>query len=208
MPTELENRVRRPEGCTKLKVAKQTKTGDTYSYGKKERLYGLEEVAVTYTYAEGAAYSDNMQDTSIRRVSSADIEVQIRQLAPETEAKLMGKKFVNGIKVTNSKDIAPVWAVSWIQTNSDGSETHREFYNCTVSREEGTNTTVKDGIEYDVVTLKIKALPLVNGDVDIEFDNDAEGVSEEVLTKFESDVILSNAIPSGATLSKEGRENK
>lgn len=186
----MENRVRRPEGCTMLHVAELKNTESAITYGEQERLYGLEEISCTYNYAEGAAYSDNQQDTSIRRPSSAELEIKIRQLSPKTEARLMGKRYVKGKKVTSTNDTAPPWAVSYRQTNSDGSYTNKLFYNCTVSREEGTITTVKDGIEYDVVTLKVKALPLPNGDLDLEFDNDADGVTEKDLTDFFKTVMM------------------
>lgn len=188
--TEMENVVRRPEGCTELRVALQTASDGVLGYDSKIRLYGLEEINVNYNYVEGAGYSDNMQDTYRRKASSADIEIKLRQLSPKTEAMLMGKKFIEGKKITNSNDKAPKWAVSFKQTNSDNSFTYKEFYNCTVSREDGTYKTIKDGIEYDVSTLKIKALPLVDGNIDIEFDNDATGVTPADLASFKTTVMM------------------
>ncbi|MGL4742274.1 MAG: hypothetical protein ACRC41_16015 [Sarcina sp.] len=199
---------RRPEGCTKLHIWEQELTvAGELNYLEAIRLWGLEEITSTSNYTEGSAYSDNTQDTYVKKTASVDLTILVRELATKTEALIMGKDFIKGKKVSRSTDRARKFAVAYEQTNSDGSSTFKLYYNCTLAKDEAKNTTIKDGIEYDVITITGKALPCpeLGGALDLEFESDADGVTAQDITNFFKTVTMP---PEAETPAKESLKIK
>ena len=52
-----------------------------------------------------------MQDTNIKKPSYIDISITLRELSNKLEVFIMGKKYVNGKKVTSVTDSAPSLAL-------------------------------------------------------------------------------------------------
>lgn len=184
---------RRPEGCTKLHIWEQEiSDAGELNYLDVIRLWGLEEITSTSNYTEGSAYSDNTQDTYVKKTASVDLTILVRELATKTEALIMGKEFIKGKKVSRASDRAKKFAVAYEQTNSDGSSTFKLYYNCTLAKDEAKNTTIKDGIEYDVITITGKALPCpeLGGALDLEFESDAVGVTAQDIANFFKTVMM------------------
>lgn len=184
---------RRPEGCTKLHIWEQEiSDAGELNYLDPIRLWGLEEITSTSSYTEGSAYSDNTQDTYIKKTASVDLAILVRELSTKIEALIMGKEFIKGKKVSRASDRAKKFAVAYEQTNSDGSSTFKLYYNCTLAKDEAKNTTIKDGIEYDVITITGKALPCpeLDGALDLEFESDAEGITAQDITNFFKTVTM------------------
>ena len=102
----------------------------------------------------------------------------------------MGKKYENGKKVTSVTDSAPSLALLYQQTNSDGTYTNRVLYNCTLSRDEVSNTTTTDSISFDSVKLSGKAIPLEDGNLDLTMESDDPDVDAEELANFFNEVIM------------------
>ena len=115
-----------------------------------------------------------------------DISITLRELSNELEAFIMGKKYTNGKKVTSVTDSAPSLALLYQQTNSDGSYTNRVLYNCTLARDEVSNTTTTDSISFDSVKLSGKAIPLEGGNLDLTMEND----DPEELANFFNEVVM------------------
>lgn len=184
---------RRPEGCRNLHIWElEILESGELNYLEVIRLWGLEEITSTSSYTEGAGYSDNTQDTYVKKTASVDITISVRELATKTEALIMGKEFIKGKKVSKSTDRARRFAVAYEQTNSDGSSTFKLYYNCTLAKDEAKNTTIKEGVEYDVVTITGKALPCLElgGALDLEFESDAEGVTAQDIANFFKTVMM------------------
>lgn len=181
---------KRAEGCRKLHIAKRVVREGITTYEKPIAVVGLEDISLTNNYAEGSAFSDNIQDTNVKKPSYIDISITLRELSNELEALMMGKKYENGKKVTSVNDSAPSLAVLYQQTNSDGTYTNRVLYNCTLARDEVSNTTTTDSISYDSVKVSGKAIPLEDGNLDLTMESDDEEVDQEELKKFFEEVIL------------------
>ncbi|KAI3350149.1 major tail protein [Clostridium botulinum] len=181
---------KRAEGCRFLHLAKRTTTGGLIAFETPIPLEGLEDISLTNNYAEGSAFSDNVQDTNIKKPSFIDIAITLRELSNELEAFIMGKKYVNGKKVTCVTDSAPSLALLYQQTNSDGTYTNRVLYNCTLARDEVSNTTTTDSISFDSVKLSGKAIPLADGNLDLTMESDDPGIDAEELAKFFEEVVL------------------
>lgn len=177
---------KRAEGCRLLHIAKRTGMG---TYAEPIPVLGLEEISLTNNYAEGSAFSDNIQDTNVKKPSYIEISITLRELSNELEALIMGKSYANGKKVTSVNDSAPALAVLYQQTNSDGTYTNRVLYNCTLARDEVANTTTTDSISYDSVKISGKAIPLDNGYLDLTMESDDPDVDAEELAKFFTEVI-------------------
>lgn len=180
---------KRAEGCRLLHIAKRTGTGALATYAAPIAVPGLEDIALTNNYAEGSAFSDNIQDTNVKKPSFIDISITLRELSNELEALIMGKQYAGGKKVTSVNDSAPSIALLYQQTNSDGTYTNRVLYNCTLARDEVSNTTTTDSISYDSVKLSGKAIPLDNGNLDLTMESDDADVDAEELAKFFKEVI-------------------
>lgn len=181
---------KRAEGCRLLHLAKRNSSGGLISYAKPIAVVGLEDISLTNNYAEGSAFSDNVQDTNIKKPSYIDISITLRELSNELEAFIMGKKYENGKKVTSVTDSAPSLALLYQQTNSDGSYTNRVLYNCTLARDEVSNTTTTDSISFDSVKLSGKAIPLENGYLDLTMESDDPDVDAEELANFFDEVVM------------------
>ena len=149
---------KRAEGCKSLYIAKIKENGD---YDTLKAIPGLEEITFTNNYAEGSAYSDNAADTTVKKLAYVDVSITVRELSAEIEALLMGKTHdsAKGIISSTANDTLANVAVLYEQTNSDGTTTRRVFYECSLSRDEISNTTVTDSISYDSVTLTGRAIP-------------------------------------------------
>lgn len=183
--------VKRPEGVTNLHIAPHKFGEDgTLTFGTPERLFGVESLSTTNGYAEATAYSDNQMDTNKRKPSYIDITAVLRELATKHEALISGQKFIDGKKVTSSKDSAPSFAVLYEQTNSDSTSTFRILYNVTLQRDGNENTTVADSVTYDTVGITGKAIPLSNGDLDLTMESDSEGVTPQEISNFFKSVML------------------
>lgn len=184
--------VKRPEGCRLLHIATQTiSEAGVVTYETPIPVLGLENITTTNNYAEGVGFSDNMQDTSKKKPTFIDMAITLREISNSLESKIMGKKYASGRKLTNVSDQAPVVAVLYQQTNSDGSYVNRVIYNCKLSRDETVNTTTKDGIEFNSVTLSGKGIPLpTTGDLDLSIESDDAAASAEDLANFFKKVIL------------------
>lgn len=181
---------KRAEGCRLLHLAKLKNVSGVISYEALKKIEGLEDISLTNNYAEGSAFSDNIQDTSVKKPSFIDISITLRELSNELEAFIMGKSYVNGKKVTSVTDSAPALALLYQQTNSDGTYTNRVLYNCTLARDEVSNTTTTDSISYDSVKISGKAIPLPDGNLDLTMESDDPSVDAEELAKFFEEVIL------------------
>lgn len=181
---------KRAEGCRMLHIAKRKISDGVTSYETPIPVVGLEDISLTNNYAEGSAFSDNIQDTNVKKPSFIDISITVRELSNELEALMMGKKYEGGKKVTSVNDKAPSIAILYQQTNSDGTYTNRVLYNCTLARDEVSNTTTTDSISYDSVKVSGKAIPLEDGNLDLTMESDDEEVDQEELKKFFEEVIL------------------
>lgn len=71
---------KRAEGCRLLHLAKRTSSGGVIAYAKPIAVVGLEDISLTNNYAEGSAFSDNVQDTNIKKPSYIDISITLREL--------------------------------------------------------------------------------------------------------------------------------
>ena len=130
---------------------------------------------------------ENIIETSKKIMKKLnDISITLRELSNELEAFIMGKKYTNGKKVTSVTDSAPSLALLYQQTNSDGSYTNRVLYNCTLARDEVSNTTTTDSISFDSVKLSGKAIPLEGGNLDLTMEND----DPEELANFFNEVVM------------------
>ena len=130
---------------------------------------------------------ENIIETSKKIMKKLnDISITLRELSNELEAFIMGKKYENGKKVTSVTDSAPSLALLYQQTNSDGSYTNRVLYNCTLARDEVSNTTTTDSISFDSVKLSGKAIPLEGGNLDLTMEND----DPEELANFFNEVVM------------------
>ena len=69
-----------------LHLAKRTNSGGLIAYAKPIPVVGLEDISLTNNYAEGWAFSDNVQDTNIKKPSYIDISITLRELLNELEA--------------------------------------------------------------------------------------------------------------------------
>lgn len=58
---------KRAEGCRLLHLAKRNLSGGIVSYEKPIAVVGLEDISLTNNYAEGSAFSDNVQDTNTEK---------------------------------------------------------------------------------------------------------------------------------------------
>lgn len=188
--------VKRPEGCRMLHIAKQIDTQGVITFETPIRIPGLESVEYTYGYAEAQAYSDNQMDTNKRKPSFADLAIVLRELSNQHEALIMGKTYTGGKKITSTSDVAPRFAVLWEQTNSDGTSTFIGYYNVTLSKDGGTNTTIGESITYDTVSVTGKAIPLSNGDLDIMIESDDKAANQQDIENFFKKVILRGSAPS------------
>lgn len=190
--------IKRPEGCKNLHLSKQNEANGLINFGVPKRYRGLENIDYAYGYAEAQAYSDNQMDTNKRKPSFADITILLAQLIASDEAEITGKTYIKGKKFTSTSDKAPKYAVMWEQTNSDGTSTFFCFYNVTLSKEGGTNSTIGDSITYDSITLVGKAIPLSNGDLDLTLESDDPEVIQSEITNFFKKVILRADAEAGA----------
>lgn len=95
---------KRAEGYRLLHLAKRSSGGTMISYAKPIAVIDLEDISLTNNYAEGSAFSDNVQDTNIKKPSYIDISITLRELSNELEDFIMGKKYENGKKVTSVTD--------------------------------------------------------------------------------------------------------
>ncbi|NFG63147.1 hypothetical protein [Clostridium sp. CMCC3677] len=60
---------KRAERCRLLYLAKRTSSGGLITYAKSVAVVGLEDISLTNNYAEGSAFSDNVQDINIKKPS-------------------------------------------------------------------------------------------------------------------------------------------
>lgn len=187
---------KRPEGCRLLHLAKQIEAEGVITFAVPKRYRGLEDIEYTYGYAEAQAYSDNIMDTNKRKPAYADITILLAQLLVKDEAEIMGKTYIKGRKFTSTNDKPPKYAVLWEQTNSDGTSTFFCFYNVSLAKDGGKNSTITDGITYDSITLTGKAIPLSNGDLDLVIDSDDPEVIQSDIENFFKKVIL-RSTPTG-----------
>lgn len=183
--------IKRPEGCRNFHLAEQQEGLEgAITFKTPFRLVGLESASYTYGYAEAQAYSDNQMDTNKRKPAFADLAIVLSQLSNENEAKMMGKTYEKGRKFTSTNDKAPKFAAMWEQTNSDGSSTLICFYNCTLQKEGGENTTVGESITFDTINITGKAIPLSNGDLDLMIETDDPEVKQTDVENFFKKVVL------------------
>lgn len=179
--------VRRPSGCKNLFLAKLNNDG---TYETPIRVYGLENFQYQPTFAESSAYSDNIQDTNLRKPTAYTLTIQVRQLLSHLKSLIGGKQISEGGGVlTNVNDQAPQFAVLEEQTNSDGSSTLRVFYKASLTIDGHTNQTVGDSITYQSYTLSGSALPDANENIMYEFDNDDEGIDQSLIENFFTTVV-------------------
>ena len=82
---------KRAEGCRLLHLAKRNSSGGLISYSKPIAVIGLEDISLTNNYAEGSAFSDNVQDTNIKKPSYIDISITLRELSNELDLKYRKK---------------------------------------------------------------------------------------------------------------------
>lgn len=183
------------EGVRNLHIAPMTITAGKTTYETPVPVEDLEEISTTNNYAEGTSYSDNILKVAIKKPSFIEISITLSKILAEIESIIMGKSYENGKKVTSVTDKQVSFAVLYQITNADGTYTNRVLYNCTLAKDEQTNTTTKDAIEFDTVTLGGTAIPTKEGWLDLTMDSDDKDVDPEELSKFFEQVVLPGAKP-------------
>ena len=83
-------------GLRMLHAAKLTIEGDKVTFETPFRIPDAEEVTITDTFTEGQNYADNVRNIYIKKLTGADITINVSSLSRKLEADITGKAFEKG----------------------------------------------------------------------------------------------------------------
>lgn len=183
---------RRPIGIKNIHIAllKEDK-GDDSVYETPIALKGIENFQQTAKYAEANGFSDDMQDTVIKILTSYDISATFSQYLPEIANLISGNDLTLGGKVIKTDDVQNEFALLYDVVNSDGTRTYKIFYRTKLSCDGETNNTKSESIDFSKFQFTGKALPLSNGVFYREF-NSSEKLEATVISNFYKSVLAPN----------------
>ena len=162
-------------GLRMLHAAKLTIEDDKVTFETPFRIPDAEEVTITDTFAEGQNYADNVRNIYVKKLTGADITINVSSLSRKLEADITGKAFAKGEMLAKNSDIQPQIAILYQKTYDDGSYDNIVYYNCKLDKTDESSKTSTDNIEFFGVGLTGKATPLPTGEVKYVISSDEVG---------------------------------
>lgn len=142
-------------------IKTETTTSTTYDVPfriAKAITAGLEPVI-----SEAESYADDQMDDYYSAVTAYNVTLDINDLSPENEAKLLGRKVdTNGAVVTGTSDNAPHGALMFRAERSDGTYEYRVLYKVRFAPSAENYGTKADSITYQNPQITAKAMARVN----------------------------------------------
>lgn len=166
-------------GCESLYLAELKTVDGVETFETPVQVKDLESVSITNTYAEGKNYADNKENIYMKKQTGAEISITLSELKKEIEALVMGKSYQNGEMVSKTTDIQKQVAVLYKKTYSDGSYDLNVYYNCKLAKDDDSQNTEGENIEFTAVTLSGKASPLSTGEISYTISSDEVALIQE-----------------------------
>lgn len=158
-------------------------------YDKPFRISKAINITLTPQLAEANLFADDSQSDYQSNQTAVDLGLNIRDITPEIEAKLFGKKTDSrGGVSTTSRDRPPLFAVMFRSERSDGLFEYRVLYKVRFRVFDETHATKGESITYQTPTINGRSM---RRDYDERFDYKLVGTeeNEEVVAKWFDEVI-------------------
>lgn len=158
----------------------------TDSFKDPVAIKDLEKLSISETFAEGANYADNLRNIYIKELVGAEISMEFSNLSREIEGALTGQKYEDGELEYSTDAVAPIVALLFEKTYSDGSVDRIVYYNCKLTKDNENGETKTDSFNFTGDSLSGQAIPMKNGVIkyvissdSLPVDNPGDDASDE-----------------------------
>ena len=149
-------------GLSRLTVFELTDaTTDKPVYDAAMPVEWVVNIDVSKTVASYAVYADNVAEISSSKTTGAELTIEVSShMPPSLEAYLTGATYDKGVMIQGADETKKQFGIAY-ETVMDTGKLRRYFYtNCTISKNEQSNTTISDSIDAKTYSLTVNAIPL------------------------------------------------
>lgn len=132
-------------------LTKDDSTGATYD--TPEKVVGAISANVNPNPSSATLFADDGPYDSASTLGEIELELNMADIPPAMQAKLLGHTFANGILVRKSSDVPPWVAVAYRSLKSNGSYRYTWLYKGKFAEAEQENQTKGDSIEWKTPTI-------------------------------------------------------
>lgn len=163
--------------------------GGTITYAAPVRLAKLINIGLTKTVGEAELYADDSLDEYVAQQTAQEISINPKDISPEQEALLLGKRLdSNGGVVSGSDDNAPYCAVMFRSKKSNGKYQYRVLYKVKFRPYDETYDTQSNSITFQTPTITGRSMARnMDGNFDYKLD-ETEANQAVVATWFDEPV--------------------
>lgn len=169
-----------------------TESHENITYGESERIAGLIEVGISPQTDTAELYADDTLHESATALSSYDININVADLTPEQQGKLLGQKVNESGMVYSSTDLAPPsFGVSFRAERSDGSYEFRQIFKVKFAPSDDNYNTKGDSIDFQTAEITGKAQALLHNrmfDVRVLGEETNKTITEQWNTKMFTEI--------------------
>lgn len=173
-------------------------TVDTVAYEESERVQDLIEVGITPSTDSAELYADDSMIESVTTLSSYDISIDLADISPEIQGKLLGQTVNEEGMVFSSADLnAPYFGISFKAERSDGTFEHRQMFKVRFAPADDNYTTKGDSVDFQTRSITGTAMPLKSNrlfDVRVVEDDTNADVVSQWSQKMFTDVTVAPAV--------------
>lgn len=153
----------------------ESETAEATTYGEAFRVAKAITLGLTPNVSEAQLYADDGLDESVSSLMGYDLSLNVNNLLPDVESKLLGKKLdAKGGIVTTGDDIAPAFALAWRAQQSDGKFEYRVIYKVKFAPSDENYQTKGDSVEFQTPTITGKVSQRADGKIDYKIVEGAE----------------------------------
>lgn len=138
-------------------------THESITYDTSVRIAGLIEVGISPQTDTAELYADDTLHESATALSSYDININVADLTPEQQGKLLGQKVDEDGRVFSSTDLAPPhFGVSFKAERSDGTYEYRQIFKVKFAPSDDNYNTKGESIDFQTAAITGKAQALLH----------------------------------------------
>lgn len=169
-----------------------TETETEATYGDPVRVAGLIEIGVSPQTDTAELYADDGLYESATALTSYDININVADLTPEQQGKLLGQQVNASGMVYSSTDLnPPSFGVSFRAERSDGTFEYRQMFKVKFAPSDDNYNTKGDTIDFQTAEVTGKSQALLHNrlfDVRVLGSEENEGITGQWNKKMFTEV--------------------